>query len=159
MTNPSDEEKEKEMKYLISNHIDIKDDDNDEFLIEEDVEEASPIFESENKSLMDELKEVNLIIIENPSPSFININLSPKEERDYMKLLIEYWDIFVWYYNEMLGLELRVVVHQLVVKIKVGPIKQPQCLFHPKLISQIKAKSTDLSKWVSFIRWSILHVS
>uniref|UniRef100_B9HPQ5 Uncharacterized protein n=1 Tax=Populus trichocarpa TaxID=3694 RepID=B9HPQ5_POPTR len=90
MTNPSDEEKEKEMKYLISNHIDIKDDDNDEFLIEEDVEEASPIFESENKSLMDELKEVNLSIIENPRPSFININLSPKEERDYMKLLIEY---------------------------------------------------------------------
>lgn len=90
MTNPSDEEKEKEMKYLISNHIDIKDDDNDEFLIEEDVEEASPIFESENKSLMDELKEVKLSIIENPRPSFININLSPKEERDYMKLLIEY---------------------------------------------------------------------
>jgi hypothetical protein len=29
MTNPSDEEKEKEMKYLVSNHINIKDDDND----------------------------------------------------------------------------------------------------------------------------------
>jgi hypothetical protein len=52
-----------------------------------------------------------------------------------MKLLIEYWDIFAWYYNEMLGLELRVVVHQLVVKIKVRPIKQAQLLFRHKLIS------------------------
>jgi hypothetical protein len=76
--------------YLISNHTDIEDDDNDEFLIEEDAEEASPNLVSENKSLMDELKEVNLSIIKNPRPSFINTNLSLKEERDYMKLLIEY---------------------------------------------------------------------
>jgi hypothetical protein len=76
--------------YLISNHTDIEDDDNDEFLIEEDAEEASPNLVSENKSLMDELKEVNLSIIKNPRPSFINTNLSLKEERDYMKLLIKY---------------------------------------------------------------------
>jgi len=76
--------------YLISNHTDIEDDDNDEFLIEKDVEEASPILESENKSLMDELKVVNLSIIKNTHPSFIKTNLSLKEERDYMKLFIKY---------------------------------------------------------------------
>jgi len=123
------------MMYLISNHTDIEDDDNDEFLIEEDAEEALPILELENKSLMDELKMVNLSIIKNPRPSFINTNLSLKEERDYMKLLIKYWDIFAWYYNEMLGLKLSVVVHQLAIKIKVRLIKQAQLLFRYKLIS------------------------
>lgn len=43
---PSNEEKEEEMIHLTLNNITIKEDDNDEFFIEEDVE--------------DEIKEVNL---------------------------------------------------------------------------------------------------
>jgi hypothetical protein len=44
ITNPSDEEKEKEVMYLTSNHITIKEENNDEFIILEDIEEASPAF-------------------------------------------------------------------------------------------------------------------
>ena len=90
ITNPSNEEEEKEIMCLTSNHITIEEDDNDKFVVEEDVEEALPFLESENKPTMDELKEVNLGIVENPQPTFINANLSPEEERNYMELLMEY---------------------------------------------------------------------
>ncbi|KAB5514238.1 hypothetical protein DKX38_028144 [Salix brachista] len=60
------------------------------FVVKEDVEEAPSSLESENKPTMDELKEVNLGTVENPRPTFINANLSPEEEANYMELLIEY---------------------------------------------------------------------
>jgi len=44
ITNLSDEEKEKEVMYLTSNHITVKEENNDEFIIQEDIEEASPAF-------------------------------------------------------------------------------------------------------------------
>jgi predicted Rossmann-fold nucleotide-binding protein len=46
ITNPFKEKRKmKEMMPLISNHITIEEDDNDKFRIEEDIEEALPIFE------------------------------------------------------------------------------------------------------------------
>lgn len=69
ITNPSDEEKEKEIMYLTSNHIIIKDDDKDELFVEKHVKKALPIFELENKPTMNELKEINLGIIENSRPT------------------------------------------------------------------------------------------
>jgi len=58
--------------YLTSNHITIEEDSNDELIVEEDVEEALPFLELENKPTMDELKEINLWTIENPCLTFIN---------------------------------------------------------------------------------------
>ena len=66
ITNPSNEEEEDEIMCLTSNHITIEEDDNDKFVVEEDVEEAPSSLQSENKPTMDELKEVNLGIVENP---------------------------------------------------------------------------------------------
>ncbi|KAB5519123.1 hypothetical protein DKX38_023442 [Salix brachista] len=57
ITNPSNEEEEDEIRCLTSNHITIEEDDNDKFVVEEDVEEAPSNLESENKPTMDELKE------------------------------------------------------------------------------------------------------
>ncbi|KAB5516355.1 hypothetical protein DKX38_027003 [Salix brachista] len=88
ITNPSNEEDEDEIMCLTSNHITIEEDDNDKFVVEEDVEEAPSSLESENKPTMDELKEVNLGTVENPRPTFINANLSLEEEANYMELLM-----------------------------------------------------------------------
>jgi hypothetical protein len=52
---------------------------------------------------VDELKEINLGIIENPHLKFINANLSHEEKEDYMRLLMENQDIFAWSYDEMSG--------------------------------------------------------
>ncbi|KAB5515689.1 hypothetical protein DKX38_026337 [Salix brachista] len=57
ITNPSNEEEEDEITCLTSNHITIEEDDNDKFVVEEDVDEAPSNLESENKPTMDELKE------------------------------------------------------------------------------------------------------
>ncbi|KAF9665072.1 hypothetical protein SADUNF_Sadunf16G0084100 [Salix dunnii] len=61
ITNPSNEEKEDEIMCLTSNHITIEEEDNDKFVVEEDVEEAPSSLESENKPTMDELKEPEFI--------------------------------------------------------------------------------------------------
>jgi hypothetical protein len=61
--------------------------------------------------MVDGHKKVNLSTIENPSLTFINANLSPKEEMSYIKLIMEYQDIFTSSYDEMLGLNLKVAIH------------------------------------------------
>jgi hypothetical protein len=61
--------------------------------------------------MVDGHKKVNLSTIENPSPTFINANLSPKEEMSYIKLIMKYQDIFTSSYDEMLGLNLKVAIH------------------------------------------------
>ena len=134
ITTPSDEEKKDKMMYLTSNNITIEEDGNDELIIGEDVEEALPTFESEIKPIVDELKEINLGIVENPYPTFINTNLSLEEEMDYMELLMEYRDIFAWSYDEMLGLDPMVVVHQLKVKNMARLVKQAERCFCSELI-------------------------
>jgi hypothetical protein len=121
--------------YLTSNHITIEEDDNDELIVGEDVEEAPPSLELENKPIMDELKKITLGTVKNPRLTFINTNLSLEEEMNYMELLMEYRDIFVWSYNEMSSLDQRVVVYRLAVKNRARAIKQTRCHFHPKLIS------------------------
>jgi hypothetical protein len=120
--------------YLTSNHITIEEDDNDELIVGEDVEEAPPSLELENKPIMDELKKITLGTVKNPRLTFINTNLSLEEEMNYMKLLMEYRDIFVWSYNEMSSLDQRVVVYRLAVKNRARAIKQTRCHSHPKLM-------------------------
>uniref|UniRef100_A0A6N2MMH1 Retrotransposon gag domain-containing protein n=1 Tax=Salix viminalis TaxID=40686 RepID=A0A6N2MMH1_SALVM len=134
ITNPSDEEEEDEITCLTSNHITIEEDDNDKL-----------------SSKKIELKEVNLGTDENPRPTFINANLSPEEEANYMELLMEYRDIFAWSYDEMPGLDPRVAIHQLAVKHGARPIKQTQRRFRPELVSQIEAEVNKLIQ-AGFIR-------
>ena len=69
------------------------------------------LFLNKNKSMVDGHKKVNLSTIKNPSLTFINANLSPKEERSYIELIMKYQDIFASSYDEMLGLNLKVAIH------------------------------------------------
>ena len=52
--------------------------------------------------------------------------LNDEKMAQYEQLLQEYKDVFVWGYEDMLGLDPNVVVHKLVVSEGVKPIKQPQ---------------------------------
>jgi len=72
---------------------------------------------------VDELKEVNLDIVKNPHPTFINANLSPKN-KGCIELLMKYRDIFSWSYDEMLGLNLTVAIHQLSIINGTKLVKQ-----------------------------------
>ena len=65
---------------------------------------------------VDELKELNLGTNEDPRPIYVSMLLSPSEEKSYFKLLLNYKDVFAWSYKEMLGLDPKVAVHQLMMK-------------------------------------------
>ena len=54
-----------------------------------------------------------------------------------MALLQKYWDVFAWTYDEMPGLDLRLVFHSLNVNLGVRPIVQPARAFHTEVETQI----------------------
>lgn len=92
--------------------------------------------------MIDELKEFNLEAKEKPHS--IYVSLISKQEEEYFKILSECMDVFVWNYKEMLGLDPKVVVHNLPIRKGESPKKQPQQFFHPKLILEIEKEVNKL---------------
>ncbi|KAA0025780.1 uncharacterized protein E5676_scaffold447G00790 [Cucumis melo var. makuwa] len=84
---------------------------------EEDVEDAPQSLKDGGQSTVDELKEVNLGTIKEPRPIFISASLSSEKEDKYMSLLTKYKDIFAWLYKEMPGLDPKVAVYHLAIKL------------------------------------------
>ena len=103
------------------------------------------------QAIVDELKEINLGTTEEPRPTFISALLTPEEEERYLRLLVEYKDVFSWTYKEMLGLNPSIALHHLAVKKGVRPVKQAQRRFQPELIPQIKTEVNKLIE-AGFIR-------
>ena len=120
-------------------HITIKKDTlSDAKVTNEEVDEAPPALEDRGQATVNELKEINLGTAEKPWPTFISAFLTPKEEEGYLKILVEYKDVFAWTYKEMPGLNPSIALHHLAVKKGVCPVKQAQRSFRPELIPQIK---------------------
>ncbi|KAK4588085.1 hypothetical protein RGQ29_019181 [Quercus rubra] len=86
----------------------------------------NPALEDGVQATVDELKEINLGTTKEPRPTFISALLTPEEEEGYLKLLVEYKDVFAWTYKEMPGLNPSIALHHLAVKKGVRPIKQAQ---------------------------------
>jgi hypothetical protein len=61
--------------------------------------------------------------IEDPHPICISALLSLEEEEAYINLLKQFGDVFAWSYKETPGLVPNIVVHCLVVRDGVAPIK------------------------------------
>ncbi|KAA0054065.1 hypothetical protein E6C27_scaffold318G001370 [Cucumis melo var. makuwa] len=138
-------------KEEVENHKVTIEETFDHDTFEEDVEAAPLSLEDEGQSTIDELKEVNLGTIEEPSPIFMSAQLSDDDENEYVNLLKEYRGVFAWSYKEMHGLDPKVVVYLLAIKPEHQPVKQVQRRFRPELISQIKEEVNKLIK-AEFIR-------
>ncbi|XP_030940238.1 uncharacterized protein LOC115965196 [Quercus lobata] len=117
----------------------------------EEVHEAPPALEDGGQATVDELKEINLGTAEEPRPTFISALLTPEEEEGYLKLLVEYKDVFAWTYKEMPGLNPSIALHHLAVKKGMRPVKQAQRRFRPELIHQIETEVNKLIE-AGFIR-------
>ena len=89
----------------------------------EEVDEAPLALEDGVQATVDELKEINLGTTEEPRPTFISALLTSEEEEGYLKLLVEYKDVFAWTYKEMPRLNLSIALHHLAVKKGVCPVK------------------------------------
>ncbi|KAL0453575.1 UNVERIFIED_CONTAM: Transposon Tf2-12 polyprotein [Sesamum latifolium] len=96
------------------------------------------------QATVDELKELNLGIIEKPRPIFVSALLSPEEEEQYFKTLGEYKDIFAWTYKEMPGLDPKVAIHHLGIRHGSHPIKQSQRVLCSNLIPCIEIEVNKL---------------
>ena len=106
-------------------HITVKVDTlSDAKATNEEVDEAPLALEDGGQATIDELKEINLGIIEEPWPTFISALLTLEEEEGYLKLLVEYKDVFSWTYKEVPRLNSSIALHHLAVKKGVRPVKQ-----------------------------------
>ena len=98
------------------NHVTIIEETKGDSSIEEDAEDAPPIFGEGVQATVDELKEINIGRVEDRKPICVNAKFSLEEENAYIELLKEYKDVFAWTYTEMPSLDPRVVVHQLSIR-------------------------------------------
>ena len=112
-------------KVSSSFHITVEEDTlSDVETTNEKVDEAPLALEDGVQAIVNELKEINLGTTEEPRPTFISALLTPEEEEGYLKLLVEYKDVFAWTYKEMSGLNPSIALHHLVVKKGVRLVKQ-----------------------------------
>ena len=70
-------------------------------------------------------------------PISISSKLSGEENSELILLLKEFRDDFAWDYNEMPGLDLRLVVHTLNIDPEAKPVAQPTRVFHTEIEEQI----------------------
>jgi ribonuclease HI len=75
-----------------------------------------------------------------------------------VELLKEYQDVFAWQYDEMLGIDPKLVAHSLNVEPGTRPVVQPMRTFHPEVEAQItqevkKLLSAGFIKPIQHPRW------
>jgi len=148
MAHPSPSEVVIEKEQASSNHITVREVDNSDSEIE--LAETLKTLEDGGQATVDELKELNLRTPEEPRPIYVSSLLTSEEEKEYFDLLGEYKDMFAWSYQEMLGLDPKIVVHRLSIKKGVSPKKQPQRRFRPELIPETEKEVSKLIE-VGFI--------
>jgi len=94
-------------------------------LAEVEPTEALKTLEDGGQATVDELKELNLETKEDPRPIYVSTMLMLKEEKQYLKVLSDYRDVFACSYKEMPSLDHKVTVHNLAIWKVVSHKKQP----------------------------------
>ncbi|KAA3481295.1 RNA-directed DNA polymerase (Reverse transcriptase), Ribonuclease H [Gossypium australe] len=64
--------------------------------------------------------------------------ITAETKRDLIELLQEFKDVFVWSYQDMLGLSTNIVVYQLPIKEKCIPVQQKLRRIRPDVLLKIK---------------------
>nr|XP_033510683.1 uncharacterized protein LOC117275521 [Nicotiana tomentosiformis] len=91
------------------------------------------------------LEETNVIILgskENVKENRINIHLEVEHKEETVELLRQYIDVFVWSYDDMPGLSIDIVSHQLPIEPARSPVKQKPRKFKPDFSLRIKEEVT-----------------
>ena len=122
-------------KHASYHHITIKNPKE-----EENVSDALSEFDHGVKAVADVLKVINFGTSDDPHPIYINFWMTLEQEKNYMYLLLDFKNVFVWNYSKMLNLDPRIAVYNLSVKRNIKLIKQVQRGFRPELIVLIENK-------------------
>ena len=106
--------------------------------IPESADTAEAVTANPKISAKEELEVINLTYDPNVHrPVSISASLSIKERMHLVELLKEYQDVFAWQYDEMPGIDPKLVAHSLNVELGTRPVVQPMRTFHPEVEAQI----------------------
>uniref|UniRef100_A0A2N9I5B2 Integrase catalytic domain-containing protein n=1 Tax=Fagus sylvatica TaxID=28930 RepID=A0A2N9I5B2_FAGSY len=125
----------------------------------EPADAAEPVAADSKISAEEELEVINLSSDPNVNrPVSISASLSVEERMYLVELLKEYQDVFAWQYNEMPGIDPKLVAHSLNVEPGTKPVVQPMRTFHPEVEAQItqevkKLLSAGFIKPIQHPRW------
>jgi hypothetical protein len=91
-------------------------------------------------------------------PVSISASLSVEERTHLIELLREYQDVFAWQYDEMPGIDPKLVAHSLNVEPGTRPVVQSMRTFHPEVEAQItqevkKLLAAGFIKPIQHPRW------
>jgi hypothetical protein len=127
--------------------------------IPESADTAEAVTTDLKTSAKEELEVINLSSDPNVHrPVSISASLSVEERMHLVELLKEYQDVFAWQYDEMLGIDPKLVAHSLNVEPGTRPVVQPMRTFHPEVEAQItqevkKLLSAGFIKPIQHPRW------
>ena len=99
-------------------------------LVEQDKRQISPhqeVTEAINLGIEEKRKEVK-----------IGTRLSSATRKELINLLQEYNDVFVWSYQDILGLDTDIVVHRLPLREECMSVKQKLRMVKPEMFLKIK---------------------
>uniref|UniRef100_A0A2N9HPH6 Integrase catalytic domain-containing protein n=1 Tax=Fagus sylvatica TaxID=28930 RepID=A0A2N9HPH6_FAGSY len=125
----------------------------------ESADTAKPVTADSKISAKEELEVINLSSDPNVHrPVSISASLSVEERMHLVELLKEYQDVFAWQYDEMPGIDPKLVAHSLNVEPGTRPVVQPMRTFHPEVEAQItqevkKLLSASFIKPIQHPRW------
>ena len=115
-----------------------------EFTAVQKQDEPSPL-------VQDPTEDVNIGSEEDPKILQIGTSLSPEEKKRLTDFLKQHEEVFAWTYEDMPGLDPKLVEHRLVLKPDAKPVKQKLRKMDPRIEQQVKEGLEDLLK-ARFIR-------
>ena len=80
--------------------------------------------EGPNLHVEEETEAVNIGTVEEAIEVRISAQLSPQARAGFIAFLKEYADVFAWSYEDMVGLDVEIVVHNLPLNPDAKPVKQ-----------------------------------
>jgi hypothetical protein len=94
---------------------------------------------------------------------FFGVDCSPEEIQIYTYLFKEFRDVFSWSYEEMPGIDPRIVEHEITTYLDAKPIRQKFHLVNPQKVVSIKDEvekliNVDFIYPVQLTQWVSNHV-
>ena len=127
--------------------------------------EKDPLANNVKMLVQDPLEEIDLGEGLAKRPTYISTKIDPKLRIKIIQLLKEFKDCFAWDYDEMSGLDRKVVELQLPIRPGKKPVKQTPRRFAPEVLSRIKTEVERLlrCKFIQttrYVEWiaNIVHV-
>ena len=101
--------------------------------------------------VQDPTEDINIGSEDSPKILKIGTSLSTDEKERLIDFLKQYQEVFAWTYEDMPGLDPKLVEHRLVLKPDAKPVKQKLRKMDPRIEQQVKEGLEDLLK-AGFIR-------